>query len=217
MNIHKNARLTRLGRERIVMRVLSGQAPEGVARAAGVSPWTVRKWVARYKAEGSEGLKDRSSRPNRLHRPTPTAIVERVAALRRQRWTGKQIAAEVGVSPASVSRILKRLGRPGAGRAGPPPATRTRWRADPHRCQEARPLRARPPPHHRQPPKGEVPRCRLGVRPCRHRRRLAHRFLGDYDRREEGKRRGLPQDDRRLLKKPRCHRGTRDEQQRMLL
>jgi len=30
--------------------------------------------------------------------------------LRRQRWTGKQIAVEVGVSPATVSRILKRLG-----------------------------------------------------------------------------------------------------------
>jgi hypothetical protein len=28
----------------------------------------------------------------------------------RQRWTGKQIAAEVGVSPATVSRVLRRLG-----------------------------------------------------------------------------------------------------------
>jgi transposase InsO family protein len=110
MNIHKNARLTPLGRERIVMQVLSGLTPEAVARAAGVSPRTVRKWVARYKAEGIEGLEDRSSRPHRLYRPTPTAIVERVAALRRQRWTGKQIALEVGVSPATVSRILKRLG-----------------------------------------------------------------------------------------------------------
>lgn len=110
MNIHKNARLTPLGRERIVMQVLSGQTPEAVARAAGVCPRTVHKWVARYRAEGIEGLKDRSSRPHRLHRPTPTAIVERVAALRRQRWTGKQIAVEVGISPATVSRILKRLG-----------------------------------------------------------------------------------------------------------
>jgi hypothetical protein len=30
--------------------------------------------------------------------------------LRRQRNTGKQIAVEVGVSPATVSRILRRLG-----------------------------------------------------------------------------------------------------------
>jgi len=58
--------------------------------------------VARFKAEGVEGLKDRSSRPHRLRRPTPTAIVEQVEALRRQRWTGKQIAAEVGVSRPSI-------------------------------------------------------------------------------------------------------------------
>jgi len=110
MNIHKNARLTPLGRERIVKEVLSGQTPEAAARAAGVCPRTVRKWVTRFKAEGGKGLKDRSSRPHRLYRPTPTVVVARVEALRRQRWTGKQIAVEVGVSPATLSRILKRLG-----------------------------------------------------------------------------------------------------------
>jgi transposase InsO family protein len=110
MNIHKNARLTPRGRERIVMQVLSGQAPQAAARAAGVCPRTVRKWVARFKAEGVAGLKDRSSRPRRLYRPTPQVIVAQVEALRRQRWTGKQIAAEVGVSPATVSRVLRRLG-----------------------------------------------------------------------------------------------------------
>ena len=110
MNIHKNARLTPLGRERVVKAVLSGQAPEAAARAAGVCPRTARKWVARFEAEGFDGLKDRSSRPHRLYRPTPAAIVEQVEALRRQRWIGKQIAAAVGVSPATVSRILRRLG-----------------------------------------------------------------------------------------------------------
>jgi transposase InsO family protein len=110
MNMHKNARLTPLGRERVVRAVLSGQAPVAAARAAGVCPRTVRKWVARFKTEGVEGLEDRSSRPHRLYRPTPAAVVERVEALRRQRWTGTQIALEVGVSPATVSRILRRRG-----------------------------------------------------------------------------------------------------------
>ena len=110
MNIHKNARLTPRGRERIVMQVLSGQMPKAVALAAGVCPRTVRKWVARFKIEGVEGFEDRSSRPLRLYRPTPQAIVEQVEGLRRQRWPGKQIAAELGVSPATVSRVLKRLG-----------------------------------------------------------------------------------------------------------
>lgn len=110
MNIHENARLTPRGRELIVRQVLSGRPVKVVASAAGVCARTVRKWVARFQSEGSEGLKDRSSRPHRLYRPTPETVVARVEVLRRQRWTGKQIAAEVDVSPATVSRILQRLG-----------------------------------------------------------------------------------------------------------
>lgn len=110
MNVHKNARLTRHGRERIVKQVECGQAPEAVAEAAGVCPRTVRKWVDRYRREGVSGLVDRSSRPHRLRRPTSAAIVETIERLRRQRWTGKQIAVEAGVSPATVSRVLRRLG-----------------------------------------------------------------------------------------------------------
>ena len=110
MNIHKNARLTPIGRERLVLAILSGQTPEAAAHAAGVCPRTARKWLARFKAEGRAGLMDRSSRPKRLYRPTPAAIVKQVEVLRRQRFTGKHIAADLGVSPATVSRILRRLG-----------------------------------------------------------------------------------------------------------
>jgi transposase len=110
MNVHKNARLTPRGRERIVQQIASGQTPEAVAEAAGVCPRTVRKWVDRYRREGLAGLQDRSSRPHRLRRPTPQAVVDQIEKLRRQRWTGKQIAAETGVSPATVSRVLRRLG-----------------------------------------------------------------------------------------------------------
>ena len=53
---------------------------------------------------------DQSSRPHRLRKPTLAAAAARVEALRRQRWTGKAIAAELGISPATVSRILKRRG-----------------------------------------------------------------------------------------------------------
>jgi len=110
MDIHKNARLTPLGRERLVGMVLSGQTPQAVSEAVGVCPRTVRKWVTRYQADGLAGLQDRSSRPHRLYRPTAPAVVDRIEGLRRQRLTGQAIAAEVGVSAATVSRILKRLG-----------------------------------------------------------------------------------------------------------
>src|SRR3954463_16749858 len=110
MNVHKNARLTPRGRERIVRQVESGQTPEAVAKAAGVCPRTVRKWVDRYRAEGLPGLWGRSSRPHRLRRPTPAATIETIERLGRERWTGKQRAAGAGVSPATVSRVLHRLG-----------------------------------------------------------------------------------------------------------
>ncbi len=89
MNVHKNARLTPIGRERIVMQVASGQTPPAAARAAGVCPRTVRKWVARYAAEGVAGLQNRSSRPRALHRPTPLLVADEIIALRRQRLQGQ--------------------------------------------------------------------------------------------------------------------------------
>jgi transposase len=110
MNLHKNARLTPHGRERIVRLARSGQTPQAIATAVGVCPRTVRKWIGRFEREGRAGLLDRSSRPDRLHRPTPRPVIERIETLWRRRLTGKAIAAEVGVSEATVSRVLRRLG-----------------------------------------------------------------------------------------------------------
>jgi transposase InsO family protein len=110
MNIHENARLTPHGREHIVWLVQSGLTPQAAAQAAGVSPRTIWKWRKRYRLEGLEGLRDRSSRPHRLRNPTPQAVIDRIEALRRQRMMGKQIAQEVGVSASTVSRVLRRLG-----------------------------------------------------------------------------------------------------------
>ena len=110
MNVHKNARLTPRGREWVVSQVANGQTPKAVSQAVGVCPRTVHKWVARYRAEGANGLRDRSSRPHHLYRPTLHGVVERIEALRRERLTGRAIAVQVGVSPATVSRILRRLG-----------------------------------------------------------------------------------------------------------
>jgi transposase InsO family protein len=111
MDIHKNARLTPRSRAELVRRVLiERQTPKALATALGVCVKTVRKWVERFLAEGEAGLMDRSSRPHRLRQPTVQAVVEEIERLRRQRWTGKQIAAASGVSPATVSRVLRRLG-----------------------------------------------------------------------------------------------------------
>src|SRR6185437_2579699 len=98
------------GRETMVRRVVEGgQPPQAVSEAVGVCPRTVRKWVARFGAEGVAGLRDRSSRPHRLCQPTAAATASRIEALRR-RWTGAQISQETGVSTTTVSRVLRRLG-----------------------------------------------------------------------------------------------------------
>jgi transposase InsO family protein len=111
MNLHRNARSTPFSRAEMVRRVLfEGQACGEVAAAFATTAKTVGKWVERYQSEGLAGLEDRSSRPARLRNPTPVAVVERIIGLRRQRVTGKQIAQETGVSPATVSRVLRAAG-----------------------------------------------------------------------------------------------------------
>src|ERR1043165_5793152 len=94
----------------MVNMVLGGQTPKAVSEAVGVCPRTVRKWVERFEAEGLAGLQDRSSRPDHLRQPTPQATIDRIEALRRQRLTGKAIAAETAAWRATVSRALKRRG-----------------------------------------------------------------------------------------------------------
>ena len=111
MNIHKNARLTPLRREEMALSVIEGALSQAhAARVYGVSAKIVARWVERYKAEGRAGMVDRSSRPSHMPQATAASIAERIVALRRQRWTGKHIAMETGVSPATVSRALKRAG-----------------------------------------------------------------------------------------------------------
>lgn len=110
MDIHKNARLTPHGRERLARMILGGQTPQAASEAVGVCPRTGRKWRKRFEQEGQAGLQDRSSRPHRLRQPTPQETIDRIEALRRQRMPGNEIATTVGVSASTVSRVLRRLG-----------------------------------------------------------------------------------------------------------
>ena len=111
MDTHKNASLTPKGREAMARSVIDGGLSRtAAARAFHTTSKTVAKWVTRFRLGGVAGLQDRSSRPHSSPSQTGLVACTRVEALRRQRHTGAQIAAEVGVSPASVSRILKRLG-----------------------------------------------------------------------------------------------------------
>jgi hypothetical protein len=89
MNMHKNARLTPLGRERIVQRADAGCRQRNRSRLPSDG------WVERYRREGLAGLQDRSSRPHRLRRQTPQPVIEQIEWLRRQR----SAAAPAGAGP----------------------------------------------------------------------------------------------------------------------
>lgn len=111
MDTHQNARLTPKGREEMVRAVVDrGTTRAAAAQKFNTTAKTVDKWVDRFLAEGVEGLRDRSSRPHSSPGQTPPARCEAVERLRRQRYTQAQIAAQVGISQATVSRILKRCG-----------------------------------------------------------------------------------------------------------
>lgn len=108
MDIHKNARLTLRSREALVETVNRGLRFSPAAVSFHVSAKTAAKWVRRYQSEGVEGLRDRSSRPHLSPRATSSGQAALVIELRRQHRPAYQIAKSAGVSPATVSRILRR-------------------------------------------------------------------------------------------------------------
>ena len=119
MEVHANAKLGPKGRLVMVRRVIEeGWSLAEAAAAAGVSDRTCRKWVARFLAEGEVGLVDRSSAPHTVANRTPERLVEAIAALRRLRFTGEEIAELFGLALSTVSGILKRIGMGKLGRLG---------------------------------------------------------------------------------------------------
>jgi transposase InsO family protein len=124
MRLHANARLSVKGRGLLVERLAAGWSLTEAAVAAGVSERTARKWRDRDRTEGPDGLLDRSSAPQSIPARTPEDRVEAIAALRRLRFTGAEIAEALGMALSTVSGILTRIGMGRLGRLGLEPAQR---------------------------------------------------------------------------------------------
>ena len=111
MDYHKNARTMVWSREQMAKLVIEGHCTcKAAAARFAVSPKTVAKWALRYRQLGVAGLPDRSSKPHRCPRQTAFSLLEKVLVLRRLRYSGWRIAHEMGLSRATVSRILCRAG-----------------------------------------------------------------------------------------------------------
>jgi transposase InsO family protein len=120
VNVHKNAKLTPAGRALLVKRIETGERAEVVAGEMGVSRRTAFKWLKRYREEGEQGLRDRSSRahhhPNRIRRSRRRQI-ER---LRKKSWSSPRIADELSIPVSTVTVEVRRLGLNRLSKLAPP-------------------------------------------------------------------------------------------------
>jgi transposase InsO family protein len=107
--VNAKPRLSPWSRLLLVQRVAAGRPAAHVAAEMGVSRTTAYKWLARYRAEGTSGLLDRSSRPRTCPTRTDPALEAAIVGLRRDRRLGPaRIAGILGLNPSTVHRVLVR-------------------------------------------------------------------------------------------------------------
>jgi transposase InsO family protein/transposase len=125
MRCHANARLSPIGRRLLVDRIeRDGWTVRSAAESAGISERTARKWLVRFRAEGPNGLCDRSSAPHVVANRTDERTVAAICALRRLRFSGPELAELLGLPCSTVCAVLKRCGMGKLGRLGLEPAER---------------------------------------------------------------------------------------------
>ena len=159
--MHKLARLTPMGRLRMVRRLEAGGRLGEVAEALDLSTTTVRRWWRRYQQEGVAGLTDRSSRPHHSPRALPRVRRRQITRRRQWGWSSLRIARDLHVPLPTVVHVQRRLGLARCPRPAPPPVRRYE--------------RALP---------GEL--VHLDIKKLGRFRRVGHRIHGDHGQRSRG-------------------------------
>ena len=109
--MHGNAPLTPEGRLRLVGRIEDGWSVAAAAESMNISRQCAHKWWSRYREDGIDGLRDRSSRPLSCPHRTPARVERRIVALRQSRRLGPaRLAGIIGVPASTVHRVLVRHG-----------------------------------------------------------------------------------------------------------
>ena len=109
--MHRNARLTPVGRRTLIERIQMGRPVAHVAAEMGISRATGYKWWARFRQFGWVGLEDRSSRPRRCPHQTPRRVERQIEQLRRTLKLGPvRIGWRLDIAASTVHRVLVRLG-----------------------------------------------------------------------------------------------------------
>jgi transposase len=111
MQVHARARLSLIGRRRVVERVRAKTwSLTAAAEAAGVSERTIYRWLARFRDFGAVGLVDRPPVARRQPRKTPPDRVAAICALRRLHLSAAEIAEVFSMPLSTVSAVLRREG-----------------------------------------------------------------------------------------------------------
>ncbi|MBK1789474.1 IS481 family transposase, partial [Prauserella cavernicola] len=107
---HANAQLTPRARQRLARLVVEdGWSYAAAAAMFMVAARTARKWADRYRAEGPDGMADRSSRPHRSPTRTSDQTTRHIVRLRwRARLGPVQIAGRLGIPASTVHAVLVR-------------------------------------------------------------------------------------------------------------
>jgi len=123
MGQHGSARLSVHSRLTIADRVIvQGWTVSAAAAAANVSRQTASKWVRRFRDEGEAGLRDRSTRPLRVHRRIAMELVraiEHPPAHRTARAAPDRLGARPGCLDGLFDLAQARAAPPQAARATP--------------------------------------------------------------------------------------------------
>jgi transposase len=112
----RNSPQKHVWRAKIILATAEGLGTAAIMRRARVSKPCVRRWQARFVAEGVNGLlRDKTRKPGTP--PLPEATVERVVDLTRApppgeatHWTGRAMAKAVGISLSAVQAIWRAHG-----------------------------------------------------------------------------------------------------------
>jgi transposase InsO family protein len=110
VNLHSRAKSCPASRALFVQRALSGMPVAQASELAGFSKQTGYKWLRRFRQDGALGLRDRSSRPQRLPRCREEGLVAEAIGLRRTGLTAVVIARRTGIPRSTLGAWLRRAG-----------------------------------------------------------------------------------------------------------
>ena len=108
---HPNARLTPLGRERLLRRHIDhGENLAFLAAQSGISVRSAYKWLARYRSGGAAALTDRRRVRRTERRTLDSQHLQRAVDLRHERCTLRRVVRMLAAPLSTVARALNRLG-----------------------------------------------------------------------------------------------------------